>query len=99
MTTTTEMPRAGGLPVGDLGGQARAAPSPGRVIATVIAGLFFALGFALGGTWRGVSFCAVSARFGYWKGLGWSDEKIARVVAAKLAARNPEPAPAQPSRA
>jgi hypothetical protein len=97
MTTTTELPRAGRLPVEELGGQARAAPSPGRVLATCFAGLFFALGFAIGGLWRGLSFCAVSARYGYWKGLGWSDAEIARVIAAKIAARNP--APPEPARA
>ena len=50
MTTTFEAaPDTGPLPVSELGGQARAAPSPGRVIATLFAGLFFALGNLLCG--------------------------------------------------
>lgn len=85
------------LPVDELGAQARTAPAPGRVIATLFAGLFFAIGFLVGGAWRGLSFCAVSTRYGYWKGLGWTDERIAAVIAAKNAPP-PQPAPA-PSRA
>lgn len=98
MTTTTEMPRVSRLPVEDLGGQARAAPSPGRLIVTCFAGLFFALGFLIGGAWRGASFCAVSARYGYWRGLGRTDEEIATVIAARAAAVQPAPQPA-PARA
>ena len=97
MTATLEERPAARLPVEDLGGQARTAPTPGRVIATVFAGLFFAAGFLVGGLWRGLAFCAVSARYGYWKGLGWSDEQIAKVIAAKAAAR--QPAQPEPSRA
>ena len=49
MTATLEERPAARLPVEDLGGQAKAAPTPGRVIATVFAGLFFAAGFLVGG--------------------------------------------------
>jgi hypothetical protein len=87
------------LPVEELGAQARSAPSPGRVTATVAAGLFFGIGFVIGGLWRGLAFCAVSARYGYWKGLGRSDEEIAAGIAARQAAGAPPgPAPA-PARA
>jgi hypothetical protein len=100
MTTTFETPpETARLPVSELGSQARTAPSPGRVIATMFAGLFFALGFLLGGAWRGLAFCAVSARYGYWKGLGWTDEKIAAVIAARDAARQPAPPQPAPARA
>jgi hypothetical protein len=69
-------------------------PRPGLVIATAVAGLFFAIGFLAGGLWRGIGFCAVSARYGYWKGLGRTDEQIAEVIARRRAAGQPQPAPA-----
>jgi hypothetical protein len=95
MTTTLETPRpVSRLPTDELGAQARDMPRPGRVIATTVAGLFFAIGFVIGGLWRGIGFCAVSARYGYWKGLGWDDEQIAGVIARKRAAAQPPPAPA-----
>jgi hypothetical protein len=95
---TTLRSRRDTLPVEELGAQARAAPSPGRVAATVVAGLFFGIGFVAGGLWRGLAFCAVSARYGYWKGLGRSDEEIAAGLAAHQAASTPPgpvPAPAR----
>jgi hypothetical protein len=80
------------LHVTELGEQARAAPPPPRVLVTVIAAFFYAIGWLAGGIWRGLAFCAVSARYGYWQGLGLTDEDIAR----RLAARRPAPA-AQPA--
>jgi hypothetical protein len=82
------------LHVAELTGQARRAPAPARVAVTLIAGFFYVIGWIIGGTWRGLAFCAVAARYGYWQGLGLDDGQIA----ARLAARNP-PAPApEPAR-
>jgi hypothetical protein len=83
------------LHVTELSGQAKAAPPPPRVLVTLIAGFFYALGWILGGTWRGLAFCAVSARYGFWQGLGLTDEDIAARLQAKAAARSPAPAPAE----
>lgn len=79
------------LHVAELGEQARHAPAPARVIVTLVAGFFYVLGFIVGGLWRGVAFCAVSARYGYWQGLGLNDQQIAARLAAK-APPQPEPA-------
>jgi hypothetical protein len=97
--TTTEIPRVNGLPVEELLEQSRTTkPRPGRVLAAGFAWIFVALGAVIGGTWRGLSFCAVSARYGYWRGRGLTDEEIVAKVgakrAAKLAAQAPQPGPA-----
>ena len=66
------------IPVAELGEQARTAQArPGYVLATIIGAVFFAIGWAFGGLWRGAVFCALAARYGYWKGLGLTDESIA----------------------
>jgi hypothetical protein len=86
------------LHVTELGEQARAAPAPGRVLVTLVAGLFYGIGFVIGGAWRAVAFCAVAARYGYWQGLGLDDGQIAARIAAKAAASQPsvpQPAPAR----
>lgn len=41
-----------------------------RVLATVIAGVFFALGWAVGRAWTGAVFCALAVRFGFREGTG-----------------------------
>jgi hypothetical protein len=80
------------IPVSELGTQAREAPGPARVLVTLIAGFFYAVGWVIGGAWRGAAFCAVSARYGYWQGRGLTDEQIA----ARLAAKRQPAQPAQP---
>lgn len=86
MATLTE------LPVSELKAQAREAPGPARVLVTAIAGFFFAIGWIIGGAWRGAAFCAVSARYGYWQGRGFTDDQIA----AKITAKRQPAQPAQP---
>lgn len=93
--TTTMQER---LHVTELSEQARAAPPPPRVLVTLIAGFFYAIGWLVGGTWRGLAFCAVSARYGFWQGLGLTDEQIGTRLAARRAAKVPtvpQPAPAR----
>ena len=77
------------IPVDQFAEQARTTTArPGRALATVIAWVFVALGWLAGGAWRGVVFCAVSARYGYWRGLGLTENDII----AKAAPPPPPPA-------
>jgi hypothetical protein len=87
--TTTVSDR---LHVTELGGQARRAPAPARVLVTLVAGFFYVLGFTFGGLWRGLAFCAVAARYGYWQGLGMDDGQVDTRLAAK---QPPAPEPAR----
>lgn len=80
------------LHVTELGSQARRAPAPARVLVTLIAGFFYAVGWTVGGAWRGLAFCAVAARYGYWQGRGMNDAQIAARLAAKVPPAQPEPA-------
>lgn len=41
-----------------------------RVLITVIAGFFFAIGWTAGHTWLAVVFCAVAIRYGWREGTG-----------------------------
>jgi hypothetical protein len=62
---------------------------PGRVAGTLIGAFFFALGFVAGWSWRtavflalyawynGLVYCAIAVRYGYWRGLGLTDEQVA----------------------
>ncbi len=38
---------------------------PGYVAGTVIAAVFFSLGWIIGASWRGVVFCCIATRYGY----------------------------------
>lgn len=40
----------------------------GRMLATLIVGVFFTVGWVAGASYRGVVFCAVAARYGYREG-------------------------------
>lgn len=73
---------------------------PSEVAAFVLAAFFFTIGFTIGGAWRGLVFCAVSLRYGYWKGLGLSDEEIAarQVPPPDGSAPRSRPRPAPPGR-
>jgi hypothetical protein len=102
MTTTLQaVPRQRHLPMEDIKRTAREAPGPGRVLMTAIAGLFFGIGWVIGGIWRGLAFCGASARYGYWNGRGLTDEEIMTRAEAIRAARHPAPSVPQaaPSRA
>lgn len=71
------------IPAAELNGQSRApAVRPGRALATAIAWVFVAIGWFLGALWRGIVFCAISARYGYWRGLGLTDAEIEAKVTA-----------------
>ena len=97
--TTTEMPQVGKLPVEELLEQSRTTKTrPGRALATGIAWVFVALGAIIGGIWRGLAFCAVSARYGYWRGRGLTEKEIVAKIAAKIAAKTAAQAPPQPSK-
>jgi len=64
----------------------------GSVLATVIAALFFAPGWLLGRAWTGIVYCAISARVGYWRGTGLTEEQ----VLARLTPPSGQPAGAPP---
>jgi hypothetical protein len=91
------------IPVSELRKQA-ASVRPGRVAATVILWLFVALGWILGTAWRltvflallawhrGLVLGALSVRYGYWKGLGLTEDEILERVKVKA---EPAPPPAR----
>jgi hypothetical protein len=64
------------LPVEQLSAQARDVHF-GRTAATACAGIFVAIGWTFGVIWHGLVFCALSARYGFWRGQGLSDGEIA----------------------
>jgi hypothetical protein len=73
------------IPVDNLARQAREA-RPGQGLATAVAAVFVAIGWLAGRLVTGMAFAAVSIRFGYLRGRGFSDEEIAARSA-------PEPPP------
>jgi hypothetical protein len=87
MTTLTE------IPVSKLAEQARTRElHPGRGLATAIAWVFVAIGWAAGALVTGIVFAAISVRYGYLRGRGLTDEQIEARVAAKQAAAQAAPA-------
>ena len=42
---------------------------PGETLATVITAFFFAIGWIIGATWRGIVFCCLAIRYGYRAGV------------------------------
>ena len=64
------------IPVDELTRQAREA-RPGQGLATAIAAVFVAIGWVAGRLVTGMAFAAVSIRFGYLRGRGFTDEEIA----------------------
>jgi hypothetical protein len=89
MTALTEP-----VPVAQTGDRPRPVPvRPGRVLVTIIGAFFFAIGWATGITWRGLAlavpymwrglvFAGKATRYGYWRGLGMSDEQIEAMIEA-----------------
>lgn len=71
MTAVTES-----IPVEELTRQAREA-HPGQGLATFIAAIFVGIGWLAGRLVTGCAFAAVSIRFGYLRGRGFTDEEIA----------------------
>lgn len=47
-----------------------------QVLVTVIAFVFFAPGWLLGRTWTGIVYVALSARVGFWRGTGLTEEQV-----------------------
>lgn len=74
------------IPVGELARQAREA-QPGQGLATAVAAVFVAIGWLAGRLVTGMAFAAVSIRFGYLRGRGFSDEEIAARSAPEPAQR------------
>lgn len=64
------------IPVEELTRQAREA-HPGHGLATAIAAIFVGIGWCAGKLVTGTMFAAVSVRFGYLRGRGFTDEEIA----------------------
>jgi hypothetical protein len=72
---------------------------PGRTLGTAIAWVLVVIGWITGAFWRGLVFLALvlwhkvlvfgvlSLRYGYWRGLGLTDEQIEATVKARAAAR------------
>ncbi len=58
---------------------------PGRILLTLILGVFFALGWMTGKLLLLAGDCWNSARIGYWKGKGMTSEDIARRLAPAAA--------------
>ena len=73
------------VPVEELARQAREA-HPGRGLATAVAAVFVAIGWLAGKAITGMIFAAVSIRFGYLRGRGFTDEEIAARSAPQPAA-------------
>jgi hypothetical protein len=68
-----------------------------QVLTTIIAALCFAPGWLLGRAWTGIAYCVLSARVGYWRGTGLTEEQ----VYARLSPPPEKPAetgPPRPSR-
>lgn len=59
---------------------------PGRILLTLVLGVFFVLGWLAGRTLLLLGDCWNSARIGYWKGKGMTAEDIARRLTPEPAA-------------
>ena len=82
MTTATR--RLEAVPMQAIGEQAdRVRPS--EVIATGITAIFYAIGWVIGASWRGVVFCCLAIRYGYRAGAH-----------VPVTAAQPEPARGRP---
>jgi hypothetical protein len=87
MTALTE-------PIAQIQDRPRPVPvRPGRVLVTIIGALLFAIGWATGVAWRVLAlavpymwramiFAGRAVRYGYWRGLGLSDEQIEALTRA-----------------
>lgn len=64
------------IPVDELSRQAREA-HPGQGFAAIFAAIFVGTGWLAGRLVTGCAFAAVSIRFGYLRGRGYTDEEIA----------------------
>lgn len=65
MTTATR--RLEAVPVDQIAEHASQVRA-GQVLATCITAFFFAIGWAIGASWRGVVFCCLAVRYGYRQG-------------------------------
>lgn len=72
MTTWTDR-----VPVDEIIAGGRAV-RPGRVLVTIILGLFMIPGWVFGRTWLVLADGAVAFRVGYWRGRGMPAEEITR---------------------
>ena len=81
------------IPVEELARQAREA-RPGQGFATAVAVVFVAIGWLAGRLVTGTVFAAVSIRFGYLRGRGFTDEEIA-ARSAPQSAREQRPRPSK----
>lgn len=80
------------LPVEQISAKARDVHF-GRTVATAFAWIFVAIGWIFGVIWHGIVFIVISARYGFWRGIGLSDADIdARLSPPVL----PEPDMPQP---
>jgi hypothetical protein len=64
---TTETRRLEAVPFDEISDRA-AQVRPAATAATVITAFFFAIGWVIGASWRGVVFCCLAVRYGYRSG-------------------------------
>jgi hypothetical protein len=64
---------------------------PGRLLLTLVLGVFFVLGWLAGRAWLLAVDCFNSARIGWWRGTGMTPEQVGQRLAARA---KQEPAPA-----
>lgn len=78
------------VPVGEITAAGRQA-RPGRVLVTLLLGLFMIPGWVLGRTWLALADGVVAFRVGFWRGRGVPAEEIARRLKVMAGAARPEP--------
>ena len=82
------------IPVDELSRQAREA-SPGHGLATFVIAVFVGIGWLAGRLVTGCAFAAVSIRFGYLRGRGFTDEEIAARSSDRSEAEPGRPRPSK----